>query len=124
GGPARRVGRGDRPRDGRAARHDRGGVAVRPDPGLDRRVAALHAVTDGPGAHERLEGPVVAKPAARRAAAPGAARGILAVATPSSSLAQDATLSRSRSRVRIPPGSPQTYVTAPRARVPRRSRVR
>ena len=28
--------------------------------------------------------------------------------TPSSSLAQDATLSRSRSRVRIPPGSPST----------------
>src|SRR5438477_361347 len=38
--------------------------------------------------------------------------------TPSSSLAQDATLSRSRSRVRIPPGSPSLVAEA----IPAKSR--
>src|SRR6266542_1474686 len=43
-------------------------------------------------------------------------RAILAWLTPSSSLAQDATLSRSRSRVRIPPGSPRRSSSLARSR--------
>src|SRR5205823_8593340 len=94
------------PRDGREPRHHRLVVAVRPDPGLGGRVAPLQGVGLGPGAHERLEGPVATRPAPRPPHRWRGARYILAGATPSSSLAQDATLSRSRSRVRIPPGSP------------------